>query len=185
MWNDGDPCFSDVDEVLVTLGVTLEGGLSTTQANTNWTNPFPKPRVGFFGRILGMFGCGAGETGVIGSRNMNIPTVVSVLRNGEWDHGASPNALAVGDVIQLENGTKVPADCRIVKIFDGGAFQTDESMLTGEPEYVTKHIDAIKKGSGEMLMALNMAYMDTLIVTGKALAVVSAVGKYAFLGSTR
>jgi hypothetical protein len=81
-WDDGKPCFADVDGVLSTLGVTLEMGLSPDQANTNWKPHFPKPRVGFFGRIMGMFGCGA-RTGME-DLEMESGPVASVLRNGEW-----------------------------------------------------------------------------------------------------
>jgi Ca2+-transporting ATPase len=43
--------------------------------------------------------------------------------------------LVVGDVIKLESGMRVPADCILL---EGTDFATDESGLTGEPEQVEK-----------------------------------------------
>ena len=41
----------------------------------------------------------------------------------------------MGDVIKLEAGMRVPADCLLVK---GTDFACDEAALTGEPEQVEK-----------------------------------------------
>jgi hypothetical protein len=106
------------------------------------------------------------------------------------DHNANPRTLALGDVIQLKNASKVPADCRIVKILDEGVegdFQINEKSLTGESIPVTKHIDVInneESGFSELnFAAANMAYMGTSVAQGNALAVVTAVGKYTFAGT--
>jgi len=39
--------------------------------------------------------------------------------------------LVVGDVIKIESGMKIPADCVLI---DGTDIATDESAMTGEPE---------------------------------------------------
>jgi P-type E1-E2 ATPase len=43
--------------------------------------------------------------------------------------------LVVGDLIKLEAGMRIPADCLLVA---GTDFVTDEAALTGEPEGVEK-----------------------------------------------
>jgi P-type E1-E2 ATPase len=43
--------------------------------------------------------------------------------------------LVVGDLIKIESGARVAADCILIESTD---FATDESALTGEPEQVEK-----------------------------------------------
>jgi len=43
----------------------------------------------------------------------------------------SDQELVVGDIIKLETGMRIPADCVII---EGTDLATDESAMTGEPE---------------------------------------------------
>lgn len=43
--------------------------------------------------------------------------------------------LVVGDIIKIESGMRVPADCILI---EGTDVSTDESAMTGEPEQVDK-----------------------------------------------
>ena len=45
------------------------------------------------------------------------------------------NDLVVGDVIKIEAGMRIPADCVLI---EGTDIATDESAMTGEPEQVEK-----------------------------------------------
>ncbi|AET40550.1 calcium-transporting ATPase PMC1 Ecym_6165 [Eremothecium cymbalariae DBVPG len=58
---------------------------------------------------------------------------VIVIRNGE-QHVISIHDLLVGDLICLQTGDVVPADCILVK----GACECDESALTGETDTIKK-----------------------------------------------
>jgi P-type E1-E2 ATPase len=57
---------------------------------------------------------------------------VAVFRGGS---GATKTIaiteLVVGDIIKLEQGMRIPADCILL---DGIDIATDESAMTGEPE---------------------------------------------------
>lgn len=79
--------------------------------------------------------------------------------------------LRVGDVIGLEAGEVVPADCRILA---ATGLQVDEAVLTGESFPVSKGPQAC------MALALaersSMLYAGTTVVAGAAEAVVVAVG---------
>ncbi len=85
--------------------------------------------------------------------------------------------LVVGDIIELEEGDRVPADCRILSSED---FRCDESALTGESRPVRKY-DCIveKRGLSERR---NTAFLSTYCVRGSARCVVTATGMNAEMG---
>ncbi|MFA6257197.1 MAG: HAD-IC family P-type ATPase [Candidatus Paceibacterota bacterium] len=80
--------------------------------------------------------------------------------------------LAIGDVIKLSYGARVPADARIISVNN---FRVDEAILTGEALPVEKTEEVMPIGA---LVAdrENIAHAGTLVVQGYAIAVVCAVG---------
>lgn len=81
--------------------------------------------------------------------------------------------LVPGDVIILEAGGNIPADCRIV---DSTNLKIEESSLTGETEPAEKNGDVILKsdvGIGDMV---NSAFMATYVVSGHGTAIVTETG---------
>ena len=79
--------------------------------------------------------------------------------------------LVVGDVIELAEGDRVPADCRILTSSD---FRTDESSLTGESRPVKKRDCIVTKKS--LAERSNTAFMSTYCVHGTARCLVVATG---------
>ena len=82
-----------------------------------------------------------------------------------------------GDIILLETGARVPADCIIVEAQD---LSVDESFYnTGENKAIKKqHADDSNYSQGADPFLLS----NSFIVTGAAKAVVCAVGKYSRRG---
>ena len=72
--------------------------------------------------------------------------------------------LVPGDVCVLEVGDRVPADLRLL---DAPNFKTDESMLTGESESVTKSAEKLPQGT-PLHERSNLAFMGTNCVEGRA-----------------
>jgi len=57
---------------------------------------------------------------------------IAVYRGGEGNtQTILNNDLVVGDVIKIEAGMRIPADCVLI---EGTDIATDESAMTGEPE---------------------------------------------------
>ncbi len=81
------------------------------------------------------------------------------------------NALVSGDVILLEAGELVPADCRLLQATD---LECDESSLTGESLPVKKSVAAtFAPALGDRIC---MLYEGTSVIAGVAVALVVAVG---------
>ncbi|MCR5040890.1 MAG: calcium-translocating P-type ATPase, PMCA-type [Clostridia bacterium] len=98
-----------------------------------------------------------------------------VLRDGK-EIVVESEELVVGDIVLLEAGDAVPADCRIL---ESASIKAEEAALTGESVPVNKFIDVINLADGsEPTLAdrKNMLYMGTTIVYGRGKAVVVATG---------
>jgi cation-transporting P-type ATPase I len=83
----------------------------------------------------------------------------------------SRDALVVGDVIELEAGETVPADCRIL---DAVALEVDESGITGESLPVAKAPDATP--GAPVPERTSMLFEGSAIAAGTVVALVVAVG---------
>ncbi len=79
--------------------------------------------------------------------------------------------LVPGDIIRLEAGDKVPADCRILEQFN---VKLDESVLTGESVPATKDTKAL--GDAVVPDRINMVFSGTNVVYGNCTAAVAETG---------
>lgn len=98
-----------------------------------------------------------------------------VIRDGKLQDIRSED-LVIGDVIVLEAGDSVPADCRIISC---ASMKIEEAALTGESVPVNKTADAIDPlGSDDVPLGdrRNMCYMGSNVVYGHGRAVVAATG---------
>lgn len=100
-----------------------------------------------------------------------------VIRNGE-QKTITAREIVPGDLIVLQEGQTVPADCRLVEIKN---LRITEAALTGEPGPVSKQTEAVKKDT-ELANRKNMAWKGTHVVKGSGLAVVITTGKETELG---
>ncbi len=102
---------------------------------------------------------------------------VRVQRSGEWQI-IDANKLVVGDIIKLEAGDRVPADCRIIECSNA---MVDESILTGESLAVEKDEAVIQKDVF-LQDRLNMIYSGTSLTNGRIEAIVVETGMNTEIG---
>lgn len=98
-----------------------------------------------------------------------------VMRDNHAQTVASED-LCVGDVVLLEAGDAVPADCRIIEC---ASLKVEESALTGESLPVSKSDERICSADGEEVPLgdrNNMIYMGSAVVYGRCKAVICATG---------
>ena len=105
-----------------------------------------------------------------------------VIRDGKMVHMAS-SELVPGDVVLLEAGDSVPADCRVI---ESASMKIEEAALTGESVPVEKHADVISLAEGTDDVPLgdrkNMCYMGSTVVYGRGRAVVVGTGMNTEMG---
>ena len=104
-------------------------------------------------------------------KRMSAPTV-RAIRDGALRETCA-RELVPGDVVRLETGSVVPADCRIV---EGVNLRVQESALTGESEPVEKTGAALGRPDLALGDRCNMGYLGTFITYGRGSAVVIGTG---------
>jgi len=107
-----------------------------------------------------------------------VKSKVVVLRNG-IEKEILPDQLCYGDIVLLNAGKVVPADCRIVFAKD---FFVNQSSLTGESFPCEKYSDAIKDASADLTSLDNIAFMGSNVTTGSAKAIVIKTGSQTEFG---
>ncbi len=95
------------------------------------------------------------------------------VRRGGKEITLDSTLLTVGDIVLLEEGDVVPADCRIIECNN---LKCDESALTGESVSVEKDAEAIRGDKVALGAMKNTLFNSTYVVRGNATAVVTAVG---------
>lgn len=99
-----------------------------------------------------------------------------VIRNGVIESINSEDVV-VGDVLIVEAGDSVAADCRIIESY---SLKVEESALTGESVPVNKIVDLINLKENVMDIPLgdrtNMLYSGSTIAYGRGKAIVVATG---------
>ena len=98
-------------------------------------------------------------------KNLSSP-ISEVIRDGK--HITVPGRnVVVGDIIILSEGSRVPADAKLISAEN---LRVDESLLTGESEPVEKRTHEISD------FRLNSVFSGTLIVKGHGIAEVTGIG---------
>ena len=100
-----------------------------------------------------------------------------IMRDGAVRHIENDN-LVVGDIVLLEAGDRIPADCRIL---ESASCKAEESALTGESVPVDKRVSEID-GIVTLGDRKNMLYMGSSVAYGRAKAVVCATGMSTEMG---
>lgn len=81
--------------------------------------------------------------------------------------------VTVGDIVLLEEGDVIPADCRIIEC---NGLLCDESALTGESGGVEKNTERIRGNSVALGNMKNSLFGSSFVMRGNGSAVVTAVG---------
>ncbi|CAH9077838.1 unnamed protein product [Cuscuta epithymum] len=109
--------------------------------------------------------------------------VATVLRNGCFSILPATD-LVPGDIVEVSVGCKVPADMRMVEILSN-QLRVDQAILTGESCSVEKELDATTTTNAVYQDKTNILFSGTIVVVGRARAVVVAVGSNTAMGSIR
>lgn len=105
-----------------------------------------------------------------------LPHQVKVLREGATELIAA-ETLVPGDVVTLQEGDDVPADCRLIE-----AYGVRANLATVTGESLPKAREAQACDAEDLLQARNILLAGTSVVSGEAKAVVFATGAHTEFG---
>ena len=100
------------------------------------------------------------------------PQLAKTIRNGKVVQ-VNAEELVKGELIVLEAGNFVPADCRILESHN---LKIEESSLTGETQGSEKEADIICSANAPLGDMKNMAFMASIVINGHGKAVVTDTG---------
>jgi magnesium-transporting ATPase (P-type) len=129
-----------------------------------------------FNAVVGFFQEYRAERSLEALRRL-ASTQARVMRDGR-EREVDARQLVPGDIVLIEAGAKVPADCRVVH---ETALEADESLLTGESVTVAK-VSGPVAAEAAVADRHNMLFMGTVATRGHARALVSATGDDTELG---
>ncbi|TXG52550.1 hypothetical protein EZV62_021719 [Acer yangbiense] len=92
--------------------------------------------------------------------------------------------LVPGDIVEVSVGCKIPADMRMIEILST-QLRVDQAILTGESSSVGKEIESTVATKAVYQDKTNILFSGTVVVAGRARAVVVGVGANTAMGSIR
>ncbi|XP_022768630.1 calcium-transporting ATPase 3, endoplasmic reticulum-type isoform X1 [Durio zibethinus] len=109
--------------------------------------------------------------------------IATVLRNGCFSI-LPATELVPGDIVEVSVGSKIPADMRMIEMLTD-QLRVDQAILTGESCSVEKDLESTKATNAVYQDKTNILFSGTVVVAGRARAVVVGVGASTAMGSIR
>ncbi|KAF8410248.1 hypothetical protein HHK36_002773 [Tetracentron sinense] len=109
--------------------------------------------------------------------------VATVLRNGCFSILPAAD-LVPGDIVEVQVGYKVPADLRMIEMLSN-QLRVDQAILTGESCSVEKELESSLATNAVYQDKTNILFSGTVVVAGRARAIVVGIGSNTAMGSIR
>jgi Ca2+-transporting ATPase len=158
--------------IWVLLGAAIVSGLLE-----DWLDAAAIMAIVFLNGVLGFIQEFRAERSLAALRKMSV-AMARVIRAGGVQ-SIPARELVPGDLLVLEAGDRIAADARL--IYTAG-FQTQEASLTGESTPVQKDAQVVLPDKVPLADRIDMAFMGTIAVSGKARALVVGTGVKTELG---
>lgn len=126
---------------------------------------------------LGVYQEHKAEQALKALKKMTAPTA-KVIRDGDV-YQVHLETLVPGDIVLLEAGDSLPADIRLIETV---SLQVNEAALTGESVPVEKFSGVIEQEDVPVGDQKNMAFMGTIITSGRGKGLVVSTGMRTQLG---
>ena len=163
--------FNDFMIIILIIASIVSAVIEKVQGSNDYLDSIIIIAIVVFNAIMGIVQEAKAEKSLEALQKMTAP-IVKVRREGRIRQAKS-SELVPGDIVILEAGNFVPADCRLINSFN---LKAEESSLTGETVPVEKNASVLldeKIGIGD---CVNMVFATTVIVNGHGEAVVTETG---------
>ena len=163
--------FNDFMIIILICASIISAVISYIQGENDYIDSIIIIVIVILNALMGVIQEAKAEKSIEALKKMTPPKA-KVIRGNETKE-INAEELVPGDIIILEAGNCVPADCRLLETHN---LKIEESSLTGETEPVLKNAEMICKNNIPIGDKLNMAYMASIVVNGSAKAVITETG---------
>ena len=163
--------FQDFMIIILIIASIVSAGVSYFQGENDYIDSIIILAIVILNSIMGVIQEVKAEKAIEALKQMTPPKA-KVIREGKTKD-INAKELVPGDMVILEAGNIVPADCRLIECFN---LKVEESSLTGETEAISKNAEVICKKDIPLGDKINMVYMASTVVNGHAKAVVTDIG---------
>ncbi|HJF45881.1 MULTISPECIES: cation-translocating P-type ATPase [Atopobiaceae] len=181
LWKRFFEQMADPMVIMLIVAAVISAVTGMVQGEPEWADVIIIMAVVIINSVLGVVQEAKSEQALEALQQMSAAQS-KVIRDGKMEHLPSAE-LVPGDIVLLEAGDSVPADCRIL---ESASMKIEEAALTGESVPVEKHVEAIALAAGADDVPLgdrkNMCYMGSTVVYGRGKAVVAGTGMKTEMG---
>ena len=181
LWKRFFEQMADPMVIMLIVAAVISAVTGMVQGEPEWADVIIIMVVVIINSVLGVVQEAKSEQALEALQEMSAAQS-KVMRDGKMVHLPSAE-LVPGDIVLLEAGDSVPADCRVL---ESASMKIEEAALTGESVPVEKHVEAIALAADADDVPLgdrkNMCYMGSTVVYGRGKAVVAGTGMKTEMG---
>ena len=163
--------FNDFMIITLIIAAIISAVVSKLNGEADYIDSIIIVAIVVFNAIMGLVQEQKAEKSLEALKKMSAPNA-KVRRNGRVQE-IDATMVVPGDVVILEAGNYVPADCRLINSFN---LKIEESALTGETIPSLKDSSKILKENTAMGDLCNMVFATTIVVNGHGEAIVVETG---------
>ncbi len=163
--------FNDFMIITLIIASIISAVISKMQGENDYVDSIIIIGIVIFNALMGVIQEAKAEKSIEALKQMT-PQITKVIRNGKTTE-IDAEDLVKGDIVILETGNFIPADCRIIESHN---LKIEESSLTGEAEPSLKEANIICKKDIPLGDMKNMAFMASTVVNGTGKAIVTETG---------
>lgn len=163
--------FNDFMIIILIIASIISAVVARLEGSNDYFDSIIIIAIVVFNAIMGLVQEAKAEKSLEALKKMTAPTC-RVKRNGKISTIKSEQ-IVPGDIVLLEAGNYVPADCRLIS---SSNLKIEESSLTGETVPVLKDANCMLKEKTALGDMVNMAFSTTIVVNGHGEAIVTDIG---------
>lgn len=163
--------FNDFMIITLIIAAIISAVVSKLNGEADYIDSIIIVAIVIFNAIMGLVQEQKAEKSLEALKKMTAPNA-KVRRNGRVQE-IDATLVVPGDIVILEAGNYVPADCRLINSYN---LKIEESALTGETIPSLKDSSKILKENTTMGDLCNMVFATTIVVNGHGEAIVVETG---------
>ena len=163
--------FNDFMIITLIIAAIISAAIAKITGNGDYIDSIIIIVIVIFNALMGLIQEAKAEKSLEALKKMSAPSA-KVKRDGKIQE-IEASKVVPGDIVILEAGNYVPADCRLINSYN---LKIEESALTGETVPSIKDASVVLRKNTALGDLCNMAFATTIVVNGHAEAIAVETG---------